>query len=333
MQDVKPAGTLKESGAPPILTRNDQLSFKSTRKQARKDKANDKKNGKGKTGKRGKGKVGKGKKKDQKKEKKNTGKGKGMSRKRQILKNSPTKQPPQQEPSGSSVDKPKGKGTKAGSSASPLPKRKREQKEGPKAKAKATPKPKAKATPKPKVEENPKPKATTKPKAAPKPKAKRVKKEKGQDEEESPKRTFNDMLVHDLLEFAHRFSSDDSVRDAAFKNNIRTMLALDTLKTCRLNIYWTRCSSGVTLLDAKLDVQHFSFNSSSAPEAYKAAVSIKLAEQTAPQLNCIYFILFIIFSFAKQASTYGHIYVLNCRWLFSQTSNLNIKTQNPSVKT
>ena len=310
MQDVKPAGTLKESGAPPILTRNDQLSFKSTRKQARKDKANDKKNGKGKTGKRGKGKVGKGKKKDQKKGKKNTGK--SISRKRKILKNSPTKQPPQQEPSGSSVDKPKGKGTKAGSSASPLPKRKREQKEpkvGPKAKAKATPKPKMKATPKPK--------ATTKPKAAPKPKAKRVKTEKGQDEEESQKPTFNAMLVHDLLEFAHRFSPDDSVRDAAFKNKIRTMLALDTLKTCRLNIYWTRCSSGVTLLDAKVDVQHFSYNSSSAPEAYKAAVSIKLAELTAPQLNCIYFILFIIFSFAKQASTYGHIYVLNCRWLFS----------------
>ncbi|CAL1142502.1 unnamed protein product [Cladocopium goreaui] len=52
------------------------------------------------------------------------------------------------------------------------------------------------------------------------------------------------------------------------------------LKTA-LNIYWSRCSCGVRLMDAKCDTHYFSFNTSVAKERLRCSMSIRCAELAA----------------------------------------------------
>ncbi len=252
----------------PVLTRNDQLSFKSQRKGARKEK------GKGKAGKKnkGKGKSGKGKGSKTEKTKKNgkqvnspKGKVKSVeSRRRKILKSASSSKLNLETPSESSGGKGLN-GVKKGDkkrkcpkdTVKPAPKAKRGTKDPTAKKAKAV------ATPKAKAKQN---------------------RGKGCGECDEGKRDPNPELTQRLLGLAHHFGPFVSVRDDKFKTGIRSYLELDTLQNCRLNIYWTRCSAGITLLETKSDIQHFSFNSSSCAESYKAAVSIGLAAEVATRI-------------------------------------------------
>ena len=251
-----------------MLTRNDQLSFKSQRKGARKEK------GKGKAGKKnkGKGKSGKGKGSKTEKTKKNgkqvnspKGKVKSVeSRRRKILKSSSSSKLNLETPSESSggkglndVKKGDKKRKCPKDTVKPAPKAKKGTKDPTAKKAKAV------ATPKAKAKQN---------------------KGKGCGECDEGTRDPNPELTQRLLGLAHHFGPFVSVRDDKFKTGIRSYLELDTLQNCRLNIYWTRCSAGITLLETKSDIQHFSFNSSSCAESYKAAVSIGLAAEVATRI-------------------------------------------------
>ena len=246
-----------------MLTRNDQLSFKSSRKGARKNK------GKGQESKKNGNKSKSGKAAGKKKGKGSSGKGKGckneksknvpnVGRKRKILRSASSSKVSLETPS-------EGSGGKGEKKRTPNPKdlvkpasKANKATRDPKVKVKGTPKAKAK---------NSRGKGCSEKQCA-----------KGKTEQP------HSGLTQRLLDLAKHFGPFMSVRDDKFKKGIRSMLDLDTLQNCRLNIYWTRCSAAVTLLEKKTDIHHFSFNNTFVAESHKAAIAIGCAAEVATRI-------------------------------------------------
>ena len=247
-----------------VVTRNDQLSMKSKRKGARKAKrAKNKKNKKGT------------RKAKRSPKKAPTPTKAPVSRKRKMLKAMAVED--------ESMNK-GGKKTKASSSGKkrdeepmePASKRRKE-KQAPAASSTAEPKPKAKG--------RAKGKAVAKPKASPKAKAKA--KAKGRPktggkadfvERHRQSHLYDSDLLASYEKFAKSFDATMEVKSPQFKEQARAQLG--EYNGYRLNIYWTRCSVGVTDQSSGKDVINFTFNTSSACDVHKLAVALKCGMDT-----------------------------------------------------
>eukprot|EP00435_Cladocopium_sp_Y103_P013858 s5066_g3.t1 len=217
--------------------------------------------------KRGKGKAGKGKKKASTKV--------GVSRKRKVLKVVELFEHGNAEADETNVKKKRtsrSSSSKVATSADEPAKTRKAKGEAaaPKSKAKAKPGPKAKA------------KASPKGKAAPKPKARgRSKKQPGDDflERNQASPLFEANMVKEMGDFAKSFDQKLDVKGDSFKEAAR---AHDPGFTWfRLNIYWSRCSCGVTNKETGKDATSFSFNTSSACDVHKISIAIYCAIHTA----------------------------------------------------
>ena len=283
---------------PAVLTRDDQLRFKATNKEDRKQKAKARKGKKGKNGK---------KKNKGKGNKALTGTKAPISRKRRMMKKQTsqdektldvaepemTEKPqkkPRKVPTGSSTDVPKSRSKRKAEAVEPVnvdekPPRKRKtctaEPEGkvseakPKAKAKAKAKAASKTGAAPKKGAAPKAKASAvKPKAKAKGRPKKDRKDdfmkRGYESEK-----FNPGQVKMCEKFAKSFDPEMEVKSNAFKQEARGRLP--SFSTYRLNIYWTRASVGVTHVKNNKDVVNFSFNTSSACSVHKIAVALRCA--------------------------------------------------------
>lgn len=295
-----------------FVTRNDQLSHKKEKKDGRKKKkdAKEKNEGekneshapKGKSRKpRKNGKKSKrGKKGSKKTSTQSQSAGSAMawpkaSRKRRILKNAAAnaEEPAEELPEMSAQGEAKGKRRKRAASKAELP-------EPGETKAKnnkgSDGKPKTK-----------KPKAETKKKAKPQAaeKAKAKAKAKGRARRasaydlllESDRRS--DVVIKALMDFALGFDETYNQPEnfENFKKAVRDRLA--PLKTCHLNIYWTRSACGVSVLNEEgaasgkkkkkdkptkksKDIHHFNWNSIKASSVRLTAVAVRSAELAAP---------------------------------------------------
>ena len=248
-----------------FVSRDDQLRFKSTKKEARKDKKSKSESKK----------PGKGGKRKQKKSRKPKSKAK-KSRRRQILSAASAAAKPAAEEACEVVAERKRKGKKEeAAAAAEIP---AAPAKNLKAKAKAAAAKEPKKRP---AEQGAKPKGA-------------AKKRKTSSEEAMVHRPLRmDDIVKALMEWALQFPEkfEDSGAKAAFRAAVRE--ALVPLTFCSLNVYWTRCGCGVKQpssegddLDkvTKKDVCHFSWNSSPAAPRHKLAVAIRCAELAAPCL-------------------------------------------------
>ena len=90
--------------------------------------------------------------------------------------------------------------------------------------------------------------------------------------------------IDTLIAFANEIGNNwDSVTSAAFKATVRQNVS--DLNTTRLNIYWARTTAGVHVHELHKDMNHFSFNASSACAPFRVAVAAKCAELAAA---CLY---------------------------------------------
>lgn len=215
------------------------------------------------------------------------------SRKRRILKNAAAnaEEPAEELPEMSAQGEAKGKRRKRAASKAELP-------EPGETKAKnnkgSDGKPKTK-----------KPKAETKKKAKPQAAEKAKAKAKGRARRasaydlllESDRRS--DVVIKALMDFALGFDETYNQPEnfENFKKAVRDRLA--PLKTCHLNIYWTRSACGVSVLNEEgaasgkkkkkdkptkksKDIHHFSWNSIKASSVRLTAVAVRSAELAAP---------------------------------------------------
>ena len=248
-----------------VVTRDKQLRFKSSKKGERKDKQ-----AKNKT----------------KKTKKNKAKSKTptkpkVGRKRKVLKAQKAEEEPMQskrprlssasckEPHEEDVatSPPKSKG-KAKKEASPKANASPKAKSKAQAKAKSKAQAKAKSKPQGKAENKAEPKAKAKAKGRPK-------KEKDTEylERQRESMLFNAKQVEVFEKFAKSFDETLDVKNSKFKEDARAKAG--DYDGYRLNIYWTRCSVGVTDRATGKDVVYYSYNNSSACVVHKIAVALK----------------------------------------------------------
>ena len=236
---------------PIVLTRNDQLKMKQTRKA-------------------------KGKKKGSGKKTKKTRRGKAtkkVSRKRKILHNRSPSKKATVEPETSKVEL----------EGPPQPKRPRRAKTIP---SSSSEKPKAKAKAKSAAaKKEPKPKALP---AKAKAKAKSTAKSRSRPRRtgisadqrmQSP--LYSDDLVKTLTAAARELDPDACITSNKFKTGVRA--SLEEFQGHRLNIYWSRAGCGVTSYGEDRDVASFSFNCSSARDVFKLGVAMKCASICAAQ--------------------------------------------------
>lgn len=288
MQDgpTGPENDIAQGGDEAVLTRNDQLTMKSSRKKARGKKGDTsnakvgKRKGKGKTSKKStRGKRGSGKKKVCKASSSSFLEGR-VSRKRQILKGgSPTKHQKLQDETGASSLTPTPADDVLEMEPSPAPKTKGKTVKQRKGQGKTDPKPKAKTRATAKKDTKAATPAAPKAKAKAKAKAStKSRRPRGLAAEPVP---YDASLTKAMLDFASQFGADDSVRSMTYKDQVRQSLDQD-LSEHRLKIYWTRCTCGITDLEADKDLSHFGFNHSSAIEPHKCAVAIKCAHFVVP---------------------------------------------------
>ena len=301
--------TLQESGnalgeeTGQVLTRNDQLSFKSHTKETRKRK--------NKTGKDGKGRS-KAKTTRKGKENKTTKRAKGIqesyNRKgRQVLKKrlsrfcvkdhssvepteaqdmEPPKKRPRASPAPASSSKAKGPSKRQACKAPKEPKEPQPEEPQPK-----EPKPKRGAKPK---KSNAAPavasaKPTAKPKRQPKAKAKSssTRRPRQQQVEIDDGHAVGDpVLAKSMMDFALQFDQKASHTSAAFKDTIKGQLT--GLERHSLNLYWTTCRCGLKIHDEGKDGHHVSFNNFWSPQPWKMAIAAKVAHMIVPYLKCIY---------------------------------------------
>ena len=296
----KAAPVLEPEGGDPVLaqgfvSRNDQLCFKATRKEARKDKTrNNKRKAKGKTNK-----------------KRNKGKREGSTdsiakkrhRKRKILQDaSPAKKGEAATDHWTGWD---GDTAWAGEEAAPRKRRARktqacaeakaaEEKAAPKSKAKAAPKSKAKAAPKSKAKAAPKKGGKRKQcdsdtsaadTTAPTQKAKKPRNKASEMPELSSPLRDPDMTQL-LQDWAKQFPEKLEGKQAKLKRAVRA--ALTPLEKTRLVLYWTRNACGVRVLSCKKDSLHFTFNSWPTAGRFKLAVAVRCAELAVAWLRCAF---------------------------------------------
>ena len=142
------------------------------------------------------------------------------------------------------------------------------------AKTRASPKAKSRASKKadPKVSAKAKAKARGRPKSTPPTSAAMVQQMKA-----------SHMYVGNQCETIRMFCiqvqqrGGDKATSPSFKKAARSFVPRDLEMFYIQNIYWTRGSVGVTSTESGKDVLHFSFNQSSASEAYKMAAAVKCA--------------------------------------------------------
>ena len=129
-----------------------------------------------------------------------------------------------------------------------------------------------------------KPKAAAKSKAKAKARATRSRRQSPIDDMlESPLRC--NTVISGLIDWTQPFAPelDTPGHEEAVKKLVRSKLG--PLKTCKLNIYWTRNACGVSVTeDGKKtkDINHFSWNGSTAAPRHKLAVAVRCAELAAP---------------------------------------------------
>lgn len=248
-----------------VLLRNDQLSLKAGRKKTRKEKTNAKK-------KKNNSKK-KGAKKNNKRGKTSNGRSvlqRAASKRKQVIKGDDTYETEE--------------GTSPAKSSKPLKARKSKQdsdcsKSAPSSSSKAK---STKTAPKkePTSRLAPKAKAKAKVKASPKPKAK-AKGRKRQEPTPNIEKADSDM-VETIKQYVSMFGEDDVVTSAGFKKDIKATPDLVILEHHRLNIYWSRCSCGVSSRALGKDIFHVSYNGayggSWASDSYKLATSVKVCE-------------------------------------------------------
>ena len=103
-------------------------------------------------------------------------------------------------------------------------------------------------------------------------------------------------MVETLKRYVSMFGEEDEVTSAGFKKDMRLSLELDQLEHHSLNIYWSRCTCGVTSKSLGKDIFHVSYNGayggSWASDSYKLATSVKVCELFAAYLSMTVFVCF-----------------------------------------
>ena len=200
------------------------------------------------------------------------------NRKRKILKSASKtdleKSSPKSKKTKSSVEGAETTSEKLGEVNPPEPKTQKAR--AAKAKAKTKPAAKAKGSPKAKA------------------KSKSKKAANGEGEEKEPKRARrgrkpatdplihsehrSDELIKHLMDFAKEFDLEQfpDTKSQAFKDKVREQLK--PLDYTSLNVYWSRATCGVHMIESKQDVHHFSFNQSLVPTPWKLLVAIQCAQ-------------------------------------------------------
>ena len=236
-----------------VVRRSDQLSQRKTKKDGRKQK----KNGKVKKGRKGK------KAKKTKKGRKPSSKSavSPSKRKRNILRSQPAAS------SGPDAAAAKAERQKPG-------KARKVKEDGTSGKRRA---PKRAVAPEEEVAPLPKQKAAprAKGKAKAKAKAKASARRTALEPDHRPDLSDPEM-VQVFVDFAKKVGGPKVEVNQGFKDHVRS--ECQKLKTTELNVYWSRCTCGVTLLQDKRDTHHFGFNYSMAVGTYKIAVAVKCAE-------------------------------------------------------
>lgn len=240
---------------PKILTRNEQLKMKQTRKAKGKNKRSGKKTKKTRRSKAAK----------------------RVSRKRKILQDcSPSKATLEHENSnvefeGAPQTKRPRRARTTASASSKMPKN------IPKAKAKA----KAKSAAAKREPKAPRTLAKAKAKAKSTAKSRPRRTGKSADQQmQSP--LYSGDLVKTLTAAARELDPDACITSNKFKSGVRGNL--ESFEGHRLNIYWSRAGCGVTSYEENRDVASFSFNCSSARDVFKLGVAMKCASICAAQL-------------------------------------------------
>ena len=287
-----------------MITRNDQLSLKASRKAERRGKVEANKAKKaGKTKRERKGKKGKrgqctmdvipgapalspSKRNRQLLKKRNAAKAEVEDDVEDVV-NPP---PPAKKPRKRVKNTPAGQ-SEVPAASEPLTRKPRtkgknttEKQGAPKAKAKASPKAKAKeAKAKDKVIKGGKVDKVP-------PKRKGRGKQQGADgDEKHVKRTIVDNLKNFALQIGKAW---EDIRNPKFKEFLRSKVQ-DHCEKSRLNIYWSKATCGVHVYETCTDIHHFTFNGTQACAPYRIAVATKCAEAAATQL--LYFICFSYF--------------------------------------
>ena len=83
---------------------------------------------------------------------------------------------------------------------------------------------------------------------------------------------FDTLMVRDMEVFAKSFDQTLDVKGDSFKEAAR--LHNPGFTWYRLNIYWSRCSCGVTNKETGKDASTFSFNTSSACDVHKTSIAV-----------------------------------------------------------
>ena len=272
-----------EEGEYPVklLTRNDQLSMKKSKKDARKNKMAENKRAKGGAPKKGK-KVKKGKTGKKKKGKKALKNKKPKSPSRRKLRNlqaagASASSAAAAEDAGAKRRKKVKKSKEPGVVLNEVdaeetwvdPQEACESAAGRKSKTKGKGKSPKKA-PKPKAE------AKAKAKASAKAKSKGRRRRGDADGDQSDARFSDPRLAQFFIDFAKSVGgSGIKTTSPKYKSSVRAGLA--DLKECAYNMYWTKCSCGLRIQNA-YDAFYFSFVTSSAENSYKMAVAAKCCE-------------------------------------------------------
>ena len=268
-----------------VLTRNDQLLLKATSKAERKNKIQKNKKKKKKA-------KGKKSRKEKKGNKKNRSKrvSNSPSKRRAILSRASSsrsldadfteEEPPAKKPKkGRVADTSKVAGLSMEGKVEKSGAAKAKAKASAKSSAKASAKAKAKAQTRKQRKETeetvPKPKAKAKAKA--KAKGKPSKKNKNAVGVDESHPLFSSNLVETFMAFSKEVGGEGvDHKGAKFKSLVRSKL--DDFKTVAYNVYWSRCSCGLTDVESRCDICNFSFSSSSAHESFRLACSVKSAE-------------------------------------------------------
>lgn len=252
-----------------MLTRNDQLLLNANSKAARKQKIEkNKKKRKGKKARKGN------------KKKKTRSLSNSPSKRRAILARASSSRSLDATSAEPTTKKAKGH---ASDVVEPEPSKPPKRKQHTKAAAKAAAKAKAKAKAKACKEKKPARQAAnkgTQPKAKAKgqAKAKANKRNKGTlgvDDESHP--LFSKSMVDTFIAFAKEVGGEGvDHKGSKFKNLVRSKL--EEFQSVGYNVYWSRCSCGLTCWEAKCDLFNFSFSLSGAHESFRTACSVKCAE-------------------------------------------------------
>ena len=270
----------------PLVTRNDQLSSKASKKDARRQKvAENKKNKRHKKGKQG-GKTSKTKNAKKTRNTKRAKKTRSSSsqglltspskRKREVLKRASAAVGAvevEQDRVPSKTTRTRAKPVASSSGVESSTKRPPTTV----AKSKAV-KPAGKAKAKAKVT-----KETTKNKSKeqsmkPAAKSKTKKGKKDSLPEENPK-FHNQVMIDDFLEFARSVGGKGvDPKNPSFKKHVRS--ELDELEWTRLNVYWSKAACGVKA--GSHDIHYFGWTASCAEPSYVAAIAVKCAHLAVP---------------------------------------------------